>query len=80
MVLREGQRILYREVATALPCFPAHVEIVRVGSHPVLKPLDPVLAWIQTPHKDTVRSVGFSFASGIGFDVSASEPLVNYLQ
>lgn len=79
-VIRDGHRILYREVATALPCFPAQVEIVRVASHPALKPLDPLIAWMHTPNKDNVRSVGFNFASGIGFDVTASEPLVNYLQ
>ncbi len=80
-VTRGATRILYREVGTALPCFPAQIELVQVASHPLLKPLDPVLAWIQTPNKDSVQSAGFVFASGLSFDItSATVPLVTYLR
>lgn len=68
-------------MVAALPCLPASIEIIRVGSHPALKPLDPLMVWLQTPNKDDVRAVGFSFASGISFDVrSGAKPLVDYLR
>jgi hypothetical protein len=80
-LIRGQNRILYREVSSALPCFPAKVEIVRVATHPLMKPLDPVIAWMQTPNKDAVRSVGFVFASGFSVDfTSPTVPLVTYLR
>jgi hypothetical protein len=80
-VVRGPHRILYREVATALPCFPSSIEIIRVDSHPLLKPLDPLIAWIQTPNKEEMREIGFTFASGVSFDIrSGTTPLVDYLR
>jgi hypothetical protein len=80
-VTRGAQNILYREVSAALPCFPASIEIVRVGSHPLMKPLDPLIVWLQTPNKDGVRSVSFTFASGVSVSVnSATVPLTEYLR
>lgn len=79
-VVRNGHKILYREVSAALPCLPENMEVVRVSSHPLLKPLDPVIAWIQTPNKEMVRRVAFSFETGVGFDIHAPDPLVSFLR
>ncbi len=80
-VTRGVQRIFYREVEVALPSFPTSMEVIRVESHPLLKPLDPLIVWIQTPNKESVRSVGFTFASGISISIdSATKPLGDYLR
>jgi hypothetical protein len=80
-VVRGSKRILYREVSAALPCFPTSIEVVRVQTHPLLKPLDPLMMWLQTPNKEDVRSASFVFASGISLNVnSESGALVDYLR
>jgi len=71
---------MYREVAVALPCLPAHIETKVVSNHVAFRLLDPVYLWTATTDKSAVQEISVQWACGSTFEMEMSEPIERFLK